>query len=55
MSTQMHQQCGIILKKLSEVVSASEKIILTPIPVSYTRHTSRTLTLWLLTLPLASW
>ena len=55
MSTQMHQQCEIIVKELSSVVSESEKILYTPIPISYTRHTSRTLTLWLLTLPFSLW
>jgi putative membrane protein len=55
MSTQMHQQCEIIIKELSSVISESEKILYTPIPISYTRHTSRTLTLWLLTLPFSLW
>ncbi len=55
MSTQMHQQCEIIVKELSSVLAESEKILYTPIPISYTRHTSRTLTLWLLTLPFSTW
>ena len=55
MSTQMHQQCEIIVKELSSVLSESEKILYTPIPISYTRHTSRILTLWLLTLPFSLW
>jgi len=55
MSTQIHQQCEIILKELSQVISGCEKILFTPIPISYTRHTSRTIIIWLLTLPLALW
>ena len=37
------------------MLSESEKILYTPIPISYTRHTSRILTLWLLTLPFSLW
>ena len=35
--------------------SASHRLFETPIPVSYTRHTSRSLMLWLLSLPFALW
>ena len=55
MSTQMHQQCEIICKELSDCLANAEKILYTPIPIAYTRHTSRSLTIWLLTLPLALW
>ena len=36
-------------------IGGCERIQSTPIPVSYTRHTSRSLMLWLLTLPFALW
>ena len=55
MSTQMHAQAEIIVKELSAVLAESEKILYTPIPISFTRHTSRILTVWLFTLPLALW
>ena len=55
MSTQMHQQCELILKELSDVLASSEKILHTPMPISFTRHTSRILCLWLITLPMALW
>ena len=41
MSTQMHAQAEIIVKELSAVLAESEKILYTPIPISFTRHTSR--------------
>ena len=55
MSTQMHAQAEIILKELSAVLAESEKILYTPIPISFTRHTSRILTMWLFTLPFSLW
>jgi len=39
--------------KLSKAVSASEKLVQTPVPLNYARHTARVLALWCLTLPLA--
>jgi predicted membrane chloride channel (bestrophin family) len=36
MSTQMHAQAEIILKELSAVLAESEKILYTPIPISFT-------------------
>mmetsp|Transcript_17865 Transcript_17865/g.53786 ORF Transcript_17865/g.53786 Transcript_17865/m.53786 type:complete len:503 (+) Transcript_17865:242-1750(+) len=43
---------------LSELVLAAggcERLIYTPVPLSYTRHTSRCMMLWLVTLPAALW
>eukprot|EP00192_Tetraselmis_astigmatica_P012318 CAMPEP_0117661062 /NCGR_PEP_ID=MMETSP0804-20121206/7342_1 /TAXON_ID=1074897 /ORGANISM="Tetraselmis astigmatica, Strain CCMP880" /LENGTH=408 /DNA_ID=CAMNT_0005467915 /DNA_START=159 /DNA_END=1385 /DNA_ORIENTATION=- len=40
---------------MEDVIGACEKILRTPIPVSYTRHTSRFLTMWTGLLPLALW
>ncbi|GLI62951.1 hypothetical protein VaNZ11_005805 [Volvox africanus] len=40
---------------MSQALGACEKILRNPIPLSYTRHTSRFLILWLLWLPLALW
>ena len=37
------------------VVGNCERLIRTPLPVSYTRHTCRFLLLWLFLLPLALW
>lgn len=55
MSTQMHAQAEIIVKELSAVLAESEKILYTPIPISFTRHTSRILTMWLFTLSFSLW
>ncbi|CEM37137.1 unnamed protein product [Vitrella brassicaformis CCMP3155] len=41
------------LGKLCEMLGACERIIKTPVPVSYSRHTSRFLTLYCATLPFA--
>lgn len=40
---------------LVHAASATQRLFETPIPVSYTRHTSRSLMLWLLSLPFALW
>ncbi|GLC41094.1 hypothetical protein PLESTB_000943600 [Pleodorina starrii] len=40
---------------MSQALGACEKILRNPIPLSYTRHTSRFLILWLLWLPMALW
>ena len=48
----------LLVSRCAEMVhaaSASQRLFETPIPVSYTRHTSRSLMLWLLTLPFALW
>eukprot|EP00403_Amphidinium_massartii_P000184 CAMPEP_0178378128 /NCGR_PEP_ID=MMETSP0689_2-20121128/4268_1 /TAXON_ID=160604 /ORGANISM="Amphidinium massartii, Strain CS-259" /LENGTH=326 /DNA_ID=CAMNT_0019998191 /DNA_START=307 /DNA_END=1284 /DNA_ORIENTATION=+ len=41
-----------LASKLLAAVSTCERLVQTPIPQSYVRHTSRFLSLWLLTLPL---
>mmetsp|Transcript_31267 Transcript_31267/g.88657 ORF Transcript_31267/g.88657 Transcript_31267/m.88657 type:complete len:415 (+) Transcript_31267:226-1470(+) len=38
---------------MEDVIGACEKILRTPIPVNYTRHTSRFLVIWMFTLPAA--
>ena len=38
-----------------DILGGSERLLRTPIPVSYTRHTSRFLLLWLTILPYALW
>jgi predicted membrane chloride channel (bestrophin family) len=43
------------ITKLCDDVGACERIFKTPIPVIYTRHTSRYVGLWLALLPLAIW
>lgn len=39
--------------KLGSYVGACERLVQTPVPLNYARHTSRFLTLWCLTLPLS--
>ncbi|CAB9528349.1 UPF0187 protein [Seminavis robusta] len=48
-----HNHCANEINKLLEKMSSCEKILRTPVPWTYSRHTSRFLTLWLGTLPLA--
>uniref|UniRef100_A0A061RKJ5 Putative membrane protein n=1 Tax=Tetraselmis sp. GSL018 TaxID=582737 RepID=A0A061RKJ5_9CHLO len=43
------------LTALEDAAGACEKILRTAIPLSYTRHTSRFLVIWLTALPLALW
>jgi len=43
------------LSELMAVIGGCDRILGTPIPLSYTRHTSRSLVLWLATLPVALW
>mmetsp|Transcript_2158 Transcript_2158/g.3500 ORF Transcript_2158/g.3500 Transcript_2158/m.3500 type:complete len:447 (+) Transcript_2158:74-1414(+) len=43
------------LSELLAVVGGCERLLGTPIPLSFTRHTSRSLMLWLGTLPFALW
>lgn len=38
-----------------DILGGCERLLRTPIPVSYTRHTSRFLLLWLTILPYALW
>ncbi|CAL8465310.1 g4845 [Coccomyxa elongata] len=49
------QRCEDIITELVNAASGADRLFQTPIPVSYTRHTSRSLMLWLLTLPFALW
>ena len=55
MSEFMHSECETAVKELHMCIGGCERIQSTPIPPSYTRHTSRSLMLWLLTLPFALW
>ncbi|CAJ1371857.1 unnamed protein product [Effrenium voratum] len=41
------------LEKLSSTIGACERLVQTPVPLSYVRHTSRFLSLFMLTLPFA--
>lgn len=41
------------LEKLSATIGACERLVQTPVPLSYVRHTSRFLSLFMLTLPFA--
>jgi hypothetical protein len=40
-----------MVSKLSTSIGACERLVQTPVPLSYARHTSRFLSLWCLTLP----
>jgi predicted membrane chloride channel (bestrophin family) len=40
-----------LVAKLSSSIGACERLVQTPVPLSYARHTSRFLSLWCLTLP----
>mmetsp|Transcript_3318 Transcript_3318/g.4262 ORF Transcript_3318/g.4262 Transcript_3318/m.4262 type:complete len:419 (+) Transcript_3318:163-1419(+) len=40
-----------IINKLSDHVGACERLVQTPVPLAYARHTSRFLSIWILTLP----
>jgi len=42
-----------LARELGSAVAACERIVQTPIPLNYVRHTSRLITLWCLTLPVA--
>ena len=41
------------VNQLSSYVGACERLLQTPVPLNYARHTSRFLTLWCLTLPIS--
>jgi predicted membrane chloride channel (bestrophin family) len=43
------------LTAIEDVAGTCERILRTPIPLSYTRHTSRFMILWLSALPFALW
>ena len=51
----IHRECEDLVAELGKISGGAERIISTPIPLSYTRHTSRSLMIWLLTLPFALW
>ena len=42
-----------LINKLASYVGACERLVQTPVPLNYARHTSRFLTLWCLTLPIS--
>mmetsp|Transcript_21300 Transcript_21300/g.29772 ORF Transcript_21300/g.29772 Transcript_21300/m.29772 type:complete len:592 (+) Transcript_21300:137-1912(+) len=42
-----------LVDEITGVISACERIVQTPVPLNYARHTSRFLTIWCLTLPIA--
>lgn len=44
-----------VIDGLGEAAGGCERLLSTPVPLSYTRHTSRCMMLWLLTLPAALW
>jgi ion channel-forming bestrophin family protein len=48
---QMHQN----LTTLHDILGGCERILRTPIPVAYTRHTSRFVIIWMTVLPYALW
>ena len=50
-----HHQAEELVSEMGKIVGGAERIQSTPIAISYTRHTSRSLMLWLLTLPFALW
>lgn len=43
------------LTQLHDLLGACERILRTPIPVAYTRHTTRCLIIWLTVMPYALW
>ncbi|GIL77593.1 hypothetical protein Vretimale_6815 [Volvox reticuliferus] len=55
LSEQARMRLEADINLMSQALGACEKILRNPIPLSYTRHTSRFLILWLLWLPLALW
>ena len=48
---QMHQA----ISAMNDVLGGCERIFRTPIPIAYTRHTTRFLIVWLTVLPYALW
>jgi putative membrane protein len=48
-------QLNVLVDRLEEAHSVSERVLNTPIPTNYTRHTSRFLCMWNVVLPLALW
>lgn len=52
---QLRQRLDTNLTAFEDVVGGCERILRTPIPQSYTRHTSRFLMIWLLLMPFTLW
>lgn len=50
-STKQRLRLDVFCSDLADVVGASERLLTTPIPLSYTRHTARFLVIWLALLP----
>ncbi|PSC75195.1 UPF0187 chloroplastic [Micractinium conductrix] len=50
-STKQRLRLDIFMTQLSDMVGAAERLITTPIPLSYTRHTARFLITWLVLTP----
>ena len=44
-----------VVSGLGAAAGGCERLLSTPVPLSYTRHTSRSMMLWLMSLPLAMW
>ena len=49
------QQMQANLTTFEDILGGCERLLSTPIPVSYTRHTGRFLLVWLSVLPYALW
>lgn len=47
------RRCEEVVDRMGEVTGGCERILSTPLPLSYTRFTGRSLVCWLLALPLA--
>mmetsp|Transcript_13690 Transcript_13690/g.49796 ORF Transcript_13690/g.49796 Transcript_13690/m.49796 type:complete len:141 (-) Transcript_13690:92-514(-) len=44
-----------LLNSMGGVIGGCERLLSTPMPLSYTRHTTRTMMVFLMTLPFALW
>mmetsp|Transcript_5296 Transcript_5296/g.14764 ORF Transcript_5296/g.14764 Transcript_5296/m.14764 type:complete len:511 (-) Transcript_5296:475-2007(-) len=51
----VHEQFQVVLNDMGSTAAACERILGTPVPLSYTRHTCRSLMLWAFTLPFGLW
>ena len=51
----LHHRIEHELAECEKALGVCERVLLTPIPTSYTRHTSRFLTAWVTLLPFALW
>jgi len=51
----MRLQLDTVVRELNRAAGGCERLLGTPVPLSYTRHTSRCMMLWLVTLPAALW